>query len=197
MMKRVLFGLLLVTAASAWPDSRYPGLQVEVKRDGSLYTFIASFDTTLTRCAAYRYLTDYEAAKALPDVVESLALRESANKVRVERTADEHVLFFHVRLHSVMEYTEKPFDSVEFTQLSGDSKMFRGDWIIEPNRLGSTLKFHGTWQPDTLIPLFIIDHFAKNGLLDSFSDMAQLAERRKDILSARCEGQQAASNAIE
>lgn len=191
MTKRILFGLLLMTATSAWPDTHYPGLQVDVKRDGSLYTFIASFDTTLTRCAAYRYLTDYEAAKSLPDVVESLAFRESADKVRVERTADEHILFFHVRLHSVMEYTEKPFDGVEFIQLSGDSRMFQGVWVIEPNQRGTIFKFHGTWQPDTLIPLFIIDHFAKNGLVDSFSDMARLAEQRKDILSARCEGLQA------
>ena len=94
-MKRlILFLLLLVTGNIAWPDAHYPGLQVHVKREGDLYSFIASFDTTLTKCAAYRYLTDYEAAKNLPGVVESSAYRESANKVKVERTADEHVLFF-------------------------------------------------------------------------------------------------------
>jgi hypothetical protein len=187
MTKLILCLLLLMTNNNvAWSDARYPGLQVDVKRDGSLYTFNASFDTPLTKCAAYRYLTDYEAAKNLPGVVESKANRQSADKVKVERTADEQVLFFYVRLHSVMEYTEKPFDSIAFTQLTGDSKIFQGNWVIEPNQQGSTLKFQGSWEPDTLIPLFVIDHFAKNGLIDRFSAIAALAEKRKYAQPAIC-----------
>jgi hypothetical protein len=183
---------MFVTSNPAWPDTAYPGLLVDVKREGSQYAFTASFDTSLTQCAAYHYLTDYEAAKYLPGVIESLAYRQSSNKVRVDRTADEQVLFFHVRLHSVMEYTEKPFDRIEFSQLSGDSKTFRGAWNIEPNPQGSTFRFSGVWEPDTLIPLFIIDHFARNGLVDRFSAMARLAEKRREILSPRCESPQVA-----
>jgi hypothetical protein len=104
----------------------------------------------------------------------------------VERTADEFVMFFHVRLHSVMEYTEFPVEDISFRQISGDSKTFEGHWHIAPNLQGSTLKFQGTWEPDTLIPLFIIDHFAKNGLADRFSAIAQLAEKRKDMLASSC-----------
>jgi len=48
------------------------------------------------------------------------------------------------------------------------------------------------WEPDTLIPLFIIDHFAKNGLVDRFSAIAELAEKRKDALSNQCGKQQLA-----
>lgn len=192
MMKRILFGWLLMTSATAWPDTQYPGLQVDVRRVGDFYTFIASFDTPLTKCAAYNYLTDYEAAKSLPGVVESVAYRETANRVRVERTADEHVLFLHVRLHSVMEYMEDPYEGISFVQLSGDSKGFQGSWSIRPNPHGSTLRFQGLWEPDTLVPLFIIDHFAKNGLVDRFSAIAQLAEKRNDTDSTQCEGRQIA-----
>lgn len=183
----ILFVLLSLTSNQmAWSDARYPGLQVAVKRNGDLYTLDASFDTPLTACAAYRYLTDYEAAKNLPGVLESTAYRESANTVKVDRTADEHVLFFNVRLHSVMEYTEKPFASISFTQLKGDSKIFRGSWDIEAKQQGSTLRFKGLWEPDTLIPLFVIDHFARNGLIDKFDVIAQLAEKRKDLPPASC-----------
>jgi hypothetical protein len=186
MTKLIIFFLLLTISTMAWSGAPYSGLQVDVTREGSQYSFTASFDTPLTGCAAYHYLTDYEAAKQLPGVIESVARRESANKVRVERTADEQVLLFHMRMHSVMEYTEKPFDRIEFVQLTGDSKTFQGNWLIEPNLHGSTLKFRGLWEPDTLIPLFIIDHFAKNGLIDRFSAIARLAEERKDQLSASC-----------
>ena len=194
-MKRFLLGCMLMTSTMAWSGTQYPGLQVEVTRVGSLYTLVASFDTSLTQCAAYQYLTDYDAAKGLPGVVESVASRESANKVKVERTADERVLFFHVRLHSIMEYTEKPYEGVDFTQLSGDSKAFQGSWSIVPNERGSTLRFRGSWQPDTLIPLFIIDHFARNGLVDRFSAVAELAAKRKGVPSNQCGNQQLARSA--
>jgi hypothetical protein len=193
MTTRILFLLLIMTNNWAWSDDYYPGLQVDVKREGRLYIFTASFDTSLSKCAAYRYLTDYEAAKYLPGVVKSLAYRQSDGHVKVERMADEHVLFFHVRIHSVMEFTEKPFDGIAFTQLEGDSKMFQGNWEIEPNQQGSTLRFNGSWEPDTLIPFFIIDHFAKNGLIDKFSAIAQLAEKRKDMMPTSCIDSQTAT----
>jgi hypothetical protein len=178
--------MLIMTTNTAWSGTHDHGLRVDVTRDGRLYTFIASFDTPLTKCAAFRYLTDYEAAKQLPGVVESLAYRQSANKVTVERTVDEQILFFRLRLHSVMEYTEKPFNNVAFTQLTGDSKTFQGSWDIESNRKGSTIRFTGLWEPDTVIPLFIVDHFAKNGLVDRFTAVAQMAEGRKDMAPASC-----------
>jgi hypothetical protein len=193
MARRILFFLLAIVACNTCrADERYPGLQVGVTRKGDVYSFTASFDTILSKCAAYHYLTDYQAAKELPGVIKSSFQRESADHVKVDRIASERILFFRVRIHSVMEYTEKPFDGLSFMQLSGDSKMFRGTWEIVPKPQGSTLQFSGTWEPDTLIPNFIIDHFAENGLIDKFSAVARLAEKLKDKLSATCVRQQMA-----
>lgn len=186
MTNRILFGLLLAVFHSACFGTPYPGLQVDVKRDGKLYAFTASFDIPLSKCEAYQYLTDYEAAKNLPGVIESIASRQSGNMVKVERTADERILFFHVRLHTVMEYTEQPMDSISFTQLSGDSKSFQGNWHILPNPQGSTLRFQGSWEPDTLIPFFVIDHFAENDLAERFSAVARLAKTRLGSSSPSC-----------
>lgn len=194
MTKLTLLLLLLPTITMAWADADEHDLRVEVKREGSLYSFEASFATPLKKCDAYRYLTDYQAEKDMPGVIESLAYRQSANRVMVERTFDEHVLFFDIRLHSVMEYTENPFDGISFIQLAGDSKSFQGSWAIEPNRQGSTLRFRGLWEPDTVIPLFIIDHFVKDGLIDKFNIIASLADKRaqqgfgkrSDMTAGRC-----------
>jgi hypothetical protein len=186
-MKALTAGFLLVLAAgAAWAGDYYPGLQVEVSREGGRYNLFASFDTSLSRCAAFNYLTDYDAARLLPGVIESRTSREANGKARVDRTAEERILFVHIRLHSVVEYTELPQDGIEFNQIAGDSKLFQGAWHIEPNRHGSTLRYRGQWEPDTLIPLFIIDHFARHGLLERFSAIAQLAQERKDILSQSC-----------
>jgi hypothetical protein len=178
--------LLAITGSACRADGKPSGLQVDVKREGNIYTLSATVDTSLSKCAAYNYLVDYDAARKLPGVIKSLALRQSANQVKVERTASERILFFHVRMHSVMMYTEQPDDGVSFVQLSGDSKMFNGSWDVEAVPQGSVLRFHGLWQPDTFIPLFIIDHFAKGGLVDQFRAMANLAEKLKSTLSANC-----------
>ncbi|MDD4978613.1 MAG: SRPBCC family protein [Gallionella sp.] len=186
-MKRLYcLGLLLAYATLACASTPYPGLKVGVQRTGTVYTLSASFDTPLSPCAAYQYLTDYEAAKKLPGVVSSTAVRESAHEVKVDRTADEQVLFFHVRLHSIMRYTEQAMDHISFTQISGDSKSFQGDWRIIPSTQGSTLNFLGSWEPDSYLPNFVIDHFAENNLLDKFSAVAKLAESRRDVASPSC-----------
>lgn len=184
---KLIFLLVFSMACNwAWPDIYSNGLQMDVKRVGRVYSFTAAFDTPLTKCAAYRFLTDYETAKNIPGVVEVLAYRQSANKVKVQLTADQHVLIFNVRLHSAMDVTEKPFDSIAFTQLSGDLKSFQGNWQIESNPRGSTLVFKGLVEPDTLIPLFIIDHFVKTGLINKFSAIVQLTEKRKDMPQIIC-----------
>lgn len=186
MTKLILFLLLFMANSVAWSEDHYPGLQVDVKRDGRLYTFNASFDTPLTKCAAYHYLIDYEAARNLPGVVSLLAHRQSANKVKVEFTAAERFLFFTVQIISVTENTEKPFDGVSFIQLAGKSKLFQGSWNIESTQQGSTLKFNGVWEPSDRVPVFIVDLFIKGSFIDKFSAIAKLAEKRKDMLPANC-----------
>lgn len=176
----ILILMSLLNPVLCLAEAHYSGLQVDVQRKGETYMLSASFDTPLNKCAAYHYLVDYELAKKLPGVIESSAQRESEHTVRVDRTADETILFLQVRLHSVVRYVEKPYEGVEFTQLSGDSKTFQGAWEIESRQQGSTLKFHGQWEPNTMIPLFIIDHFAKNGLRDRFDAIAQLAMNSKN-----------------
>ncbi|MBA3023416.1 MAG: hypothetical protein FP821_05905 [Sideroxydans sp.] len=188
-MKRTsipLVALFLTLAANATPIPGDNALQVEVQRNGGTYLLNARFDTSLSQCAAYLYLTDYESATKLPGILDSKAYRESDNTVKVERTAEERVLFMHIHLHSVMEFTEYPNSKLTFTQLSGDSKSFSGHWLIEPNPSGSTLRFEGRWEPDTMLPLFIIDHFAKHDLEKRFGDIARLAEEQNTKLSGKC-----------
>lgn len=187
MYKHIAFFYLFFVASVARSDNYQPELEVEVNRVGNVYSLAAQFHSSLTKCAAYHYLTDYEAAKGLPGVIESNSVRQSSDTVMVDRVADEQVLFLRVRLRSKMEYKELPIEGISFTQLSGDSKRFEGSWHIDPHPQGSILRFQGIWEPDTVIPLFVIDHFAKNGLKDRFGVIAQLAERSKGSLSNRCD----------
>jgi hypothetical protein len=114
-------------------------------------------------------------------------VRQSADTVMIDQTTDEQVLFLRVRLHSKMEYKEQPMEGISFIQIAGDSKRFEGKWHIHPNPQGSILHFEGLWEPDTVIPLFVIDHFARNGLIDRFGEIAALAEKNKGMLTHRCD----------
>ena len=187
MHKHLVFILLFFLADMARSDIDQQKLKVEVNRVGNVYSLAVQFHSSLTQCAAYHYLTDYEAAKSLPGVIESNSVRQSSDTVMVERVADEQVLFLRVRLRSKMEYKELPIEGISFTQLSGDSKRFEGSWHIAPHPQGSILRFRGVWEPDTVIPLFVIDHFAKNGLADRFGAIALLAEKNKAMLSKNCD----------
>lgn len=186
MKRTMIIAVILVSAMLAYGITVAMPLEVAVQRNGGTYLLSARFDTSLTQCEAYRYLTDYESAVKLPGILDSKAYREADNKVRVERTAEERVLFMRIHLHSVMEFTEYPNDRLAFTQISGDSKAFSGQWTIAPNTSGSTLHFEGEWTPDTLLPLFIIDHFADHDLERRFGEIARLAEAQKPLQSAQC-----------
>ncbi|NCN89391.1 MAG: hypothetical protein GW936_08140, partial [Gallionella sp.] len=89
-MKRRIALLLAIAcsaSAAAWAAPHSNGLKVGVERAGNVYALQASFNTPLTTCAAFNYLTDYEAATELPGIVSSTAVREAEHRVRVERTA--------------------------------------------------------------------------------------------------------------
>ena len=182
----VLISLIMAGNTVAWSDQPHQGLQIEVTRNGGVFSINASFDTTLTKCAAYHYLTDYDVKKQMPGVIELLALRQSPNQVKVELTADEQVSFFSVRNKSVLEYTEIPFEGITFRQLAGSSKAFEGSWHIESYPQGNRLRYKGLWEPDTSIPLIVFDQFAKNILIKKFSASASLAESYKDMQANNC-----------
>jgi len=87
--------LLISQIAYADGDFDRFNVQAKVIRQDDTFLFAASYQSPLTACQAYRYLTDYEAAKKVPGVTESRSTRISTNKVLVERSAEEKVLFFY------------------------------------------------------------------------------------------------------
>jgi len=173
--------LLISQIAYADGDFDRFNVQAKVIRQDDTFLFAASYQSPLTACQAYRYLTDYEAAKKVPGVTESKPTRISSNKVLVERSAEEKVLFFTVKLHTLIEYTEYPMKGTEFNQIKGDSKRFSGKWSVEPNTLGSVIRYEGVLEPDSHLPMFVLKYFIENSLEDRFKIMAKLSAERKSI----------------
>lgn len=193
-MKKFIIIFLLLLPVFSWGDSADNAYRVQasVVREGDTFLISASYHAPLTLCQAYQYLTDYEAAVKIPGVIESKAVRQPSGKVLVERSAEEQILFVKIKLHTLIEYTEYPLIGTEFTQIKGDSKRFSGKWSVSPDSdvgnsaIGTTIRYQGVLEPDSHVPMFILQYFIQNSLEDRFKLMARLAAERKNQVVVAC-----------
>lgn len=162
-------------------------VQVQVDRVERQFHTTARFRVPLAACEAYRYLTDYDAAKRITGVLDSKTTRLAPNKVRVERWAQERVLLFTFKLHSVIEYTESPYTGTDFVQVEGDAKSYQGRWVLEPDGEGTVFRFQSVAEPDSAWPLSVLQYFVQNRMRDRFAEMARNGAQRKGQRTAVCD----------
>lgn len=162
-------------------------VSAKVVRENDRFLLTAHYFAPLTPCQAYQYLIDFESAKNIPGVVDSKIIRREGKKVQVERWAEEKILLLTIRLHSVIEYTEIPYQGTEFNQLRGDAREFRGKWWIVPLSDGVMIEYSGVMEPDSSLPMFILQYFIRNSLEDRFRVMAKLAAQRKELTVGACQ----------
>lgn len=157
-------------------------LKVQVQQDGSTFDTRASFKLPLTLCQAWDYIVDYDAAIHIPGVVYSQTTRLGPSSARVERTLKEIILFFPIRMRSVMEFTEIAGKGTDFSQIEGEARSHRGSWRLESAQDGTVFRYHAVSEPDSSLPMTVIRYFVDKRLRSSFSAMAQQGVRQKDRL---------------
>jgi hypothetical protein len=99
----------------------------------------ASYWVPMNLCNAFAFITDYEDAKNIKGIEESKIISRTDNKAIVERKAKETVLLFPLEIHTTVEYTELPSRGLNFEQIKGDNKVYKGTWRLEPE--GGFTKF--------------------------------------------------------
>lgn len=174
------FALVLVASLSHAEESTSPfDVQVSVTPVSGRFQINASYVVPINICTAYSYITDYEGSKNIPGITEATVISRVGNKVRVRRVIEEDVLFFHVSMKSLVEYTETPNELVSFEQLSGDAKFYKGTWKLVPNGNKTTFKYDGVVELDTIIPSAIVEYFMKNNMRTRLGSMALRASQQK------------------
>ena len=161
-------------------------MKVAVDRIGAIFQVHASYVVPVSECQAYAFLTDYEAAKNIPGISESRVINRSANKVQVERVAEERVLFIPIYLRSLLEFSEALGKRLDFTQLEGHAKSYRGSWVIEPDKNGTRFIHQASCELETSIPLFLIQYFLENSATRRFEIMAERAVQQQMSINAVC-----------
>lgn len=89
-------------------------------------------------------------------------------------------MFFPIKMRSVIEFTEYPGKGTDFVQISGEAKSYKGSWRLEEDGNGGTVyRYRTVAEPDSALPMAVIQYFIKNRLSSSFAAMAQVGAARR------------------
>ena len=187
-MKWILISISSFICLQAFAqDSNNPfNIQINIKPANGRFHINANYSVPITPCNAYAFLTDYEASKNIAGVVDLKILSRAANKVRVSRVLEEDILFFHIELKTVVEYTEVPYRLLNFEQVSGDAKYYKGAWKVLPDRDKTIIKYDAVVELDSVVPMVVIEYFMKNNLYELLESMAQKAAQYKPTAVLSC-----------
>jgi hypothetical protein len=107
--------------------------------------------------------------------------------IRVEQLVEDQFLFFSTRFESIIDYTEYPIRGIDFRQVKGYFKEYRGSWRLIPKEGGTLFTYQAFILPESSIPMFLIEHFMNNRVQQRFEKMANRANQKKDFIPERCQ----------
>jgi Polyketide cyclase / dehydrase and lipid transport len=188
LMGSLLFLATCVALAQDFPQtSGSPfDLKVSVERSGSIFQVQATYVAPVSECQAYAFLTDYESAKNIPGISESKIIQRNGPKVQVERIAEERVLLIPIYLRSLLEFSEVSERRLEFHQLEGHAKFYKGSWQLEPEKNGTRFTHLASFELETSIPLFLVQYFLENRANRRFEIMAERVSQSKLASTQTC-----------
>ena len=187
LLLRVVSGVLalmlmsLARLACAQADPYNLSLRVQQIEDRKFAT-TASFKLPLKHCQAWRYLIDYDSSASIPGVLSSKTTRLSNSKAQVTLVMEEQILFFKIRMNSVINFVELKNQGTDFVQIAGEAKSFHGTWRIEPLENETLFKYQSTFQPDSALPMAVIKYFFERRLRNSFEAIAHIGANHKDLV---------------
>ena len=172
-----VWAVCLAASNAVWAQDDPYRLQVDVRQEGGAFNTQASFKLPLSLCQAWRYITDYDAAQNIPGIVSSKTTRLEERKVRVERVMKDRILLFPIQMRSVMEYRELPEQGTDFVQIEGEAKSHKGTWRLEAKGDGTLFLYNAVSEPDSSLPMSVIQYFVHKRLHSSFAAMAEQGAR--------------------
>ena len=161
-------------------------LNVDVQRAGDAFLIHVSYIVPINICQAMAFLTNYEDAKNIPGIVHSKIISRVGIKVRVERHVQERIVLIPITMKSIIEYTEVSQSQLNFEQLVGDTRSYKGSWQMMSEGDGTKLRYESRVELLPFIPRIVIEYFIKNSINERFQVMAKRAAAMKKISVAGC-----------
>lgn len=104
-------------------------------------------------------LTDYDNLhRNLPKVLASRLVSRDGNDVVIEQTGKTGIFIFEKTVHFTLNVHEEYLKSIRFEQLSGDFRIYRGEWRIDtiPGVEGSLLVYKAEIKPAFFAPPVLV-----------------------------------------
>ncbi len=164
---------LRVQAASSPYD-----LHLQVYPNGEQFQIVADYKVGLSLCQSIIFIRDYEAAKNFPGIKESKILSRSGNQVLVERVVEDRILLFPIQMRSIVQYKELSDYVLDFEQISGDAKYYKGTWRLDPEGDGTRFQFRANIELSSIVPYSMAEYFIRTQMTKRFEAMAENATQR-------------------
>ena len=186
-MKHLLFCVLSLLAFVCNATEPHPkDVSVDVRKVGEAFEIKVSYLVPMNICHAFAFITDYEDAKNIKGIAESKIIARTDNKVIVERKAKETVLLFPLEINTTLEYTELPLVGLNFEQIKGDNKAYKGTWRLEPEGNATKFVYQSLIELNSSVPRNVLEYFMKNIIKKRFEAMAARATIKSHMPNPKC-----------
>ena len=187
-MKLLLLCAFQLVAFISFAAENLPknNVTVIVQKDGNVFHIEASYQTRLNACNAFAFITDYEDAKNIPGIIESKIISRTDNKVIVERKAKETILLFPLEISSTIEYTELPLQGLNFEQIRGDNKIYKGTWRLTSTGDATTFTYKSLLELNSVVPNHILEYFVIRSIKKRFESMQARAVLKENTNNPKC-----------
>jgi len=186
-MKHLLFCVLSVCAVVCMATEHHPKeVNVDVHKVGEAFEMKVSYWVPMNLCNAFAFITDYEDAKNIKGIAESKIISRTDNKAIVERKVKESVLLFPLEINTTIEYTELALRGLNFQQVHGDNKSYKGTWRLEPEGNATKFVYQSVIEPNSMVPKNVLEYFMKNSVKKRFEAMAARANLKSQTPNPKC-----------
>jgi hypothetical protein len=186
-MKYLLFCVLSVLAfVCSAAEQHTKDVSVDIHKVGEAFEVKVAYLVPMNICNAFAFITDYEDAKNIKGIMESKIISRTENKVIVERKAKETVLLFPLEINTTLEYTELASRGLNFEQIRGDNKSYKGTWRLEPEGNSTKFVYQSVIELNSRVPKNVLEYFMRNSIKKRFEAMADRALLKAHTTSPKC-----------
>lgn len=177
----ITIGLLLypaigLSATEASPDLLSVEKEKQIK--GEILVTLSNLENRVIGATAKIYiashpnkvwavLTDYDNLKNfIPRMIESKLLKDNGDEKTIFQAGRTGLFFLKKTSRIKSKVKEEYFNHIYFEKISGDFKVYKGEWILEYSQeaQGTFLTFKSEVKPDFFAPLFITRHIQKRDI---------------------------------
>jgi carbon monoxide dehydrogenase subunit G len=124
-------------------------------------------------------LTDYNNHKKyIPKVIDSGLISDKGVEAVMFQTGTTRILIFQKTVHVKMKVWGDYLKHLYFSQITGDFKVYHGEWILEEYQhgQGTFLTYKSSVKPDFFAPRFVVKYVQNHDFPAVLSAMKKRAE---------------------